>query len=57
MSEQVLLEEKHILLKKELDEELQNKRFLELEISRHFMELKRLEILLEKRSHMIKTEE
>jgi len=45
---QLLLEERHVLLKSELDEKLQKKHALELEISKQFMELKRLETSLEK---------
>jgi len=45
---QLLLEDRHVLLKSELDEKLQKKHALELEISKQFMELKRLETSLEK---------
>jgi len=45
---QLLLEERHVLLKSELDEKLQKKHALELEISKQFEELKRLETSLEK---------
>ncbi len=51
MSRQALLEEKHVLLKNELGENLQKKHALELEITKQFEELKRLEISLEKRAH------
>jgi len=44
-------EERHILLKNALDEKLQKKHALELEISKQFQELKRLEVSLEKRAH------
>jgi hypothetical protein len=53
----LLLEKRHVLLKNELDEKLQNKRALELEITRRFEELKRVEISLEKRSRLTETEE
>jgi hypothetical protein len=45
---QLLLEERHVLLKSELDEKLQKKHALELEITKQFEELKRLETSLEK---------
>jgi hypothetical protein len=45
---QLLLEDRHVLLKSELDEKLQKKHDLELEISKQFEELKRLETSLEK---------
>jgi len=45
---QLLLEDRHVLPKSELDEKLQKKHALELEISKQFMELKRLESSLEK---------
>lgn len=45
---QLLLEDRHVLLKSELDEKLQKKHALELEISKQFEELKRLETSLEK---------
>lgn len=48
MNTQLLLEERHVLLKSELDEKLQKKHALELEISKQFEELKRLETSLEK---------
>ncbi len=51
MSTQLLLEERHVLLKNELGEKLQKKRVLELEITKQFEELKRVEISLEKRAH------
>jgi len=51
MNTQSLLEEKHVLLKDELGEKLQKKQALELEITKQFEELKRLEISLEKRAH------
>ena len=50
MNTQLLLEEKHALLKNELDNNLQKKHALELEISKQFEQLKRLEISLEKRT-------
>jgi hypothetical protein len=45
---QLLLEDRHVLLKSELDEKLQEKHALELEINKQFEELKRLESSLEK---------
>jgi hypothetical protein len=48
MNTQLLLEEKHVLLKNELDEKLQKKHALELEISKQYQELKRLETSLER---------
>lgn len=57
MNTQLFLEEKHVLLKNELGEKLQKKRALELEITRKFQELKRLETSLEMRSHLKKAEE
>lgn len=51
MRTQLLLEEKHVLLKDELCEKLQKKRALELEITKQFEELKRVEISLEKRAY------
>ena len=53
----MLLEERHVLLKSELDEKLQKKHALELEISKQFEELKRLEISLEKRARKTTAEE
>jgi len=53
----LLLEERHVLLKSELDEKLQKKHALELEISKQFGELKRLEISLEKRARKTTAEE
>jgi hypothetical protein len=52
MSTQLLLEEKHVLLKNELGEKLRKKHALELEITKQFEELKRLETSLEKQNHM-----
>lgn len=57
MNTQLLLEEKHVLLKNELGEKLQKKHALELEITRQFEELKRLEISLEKRPRPTKLEQ
>jgi hypothetical protein len=57
MSGQLPLEERHALLKSELDRKLQKKHALELEISKKFQDLKRLQILLEKRSRKTTTEE
>ena len=56
MKTQLLLEEKHVLLKDELGEKLQKKRALELEITKQFEELKRLEISLEKCAHLATVE-
>lgn len=50
MDTQLLLEEKRALLKNELGSNLQKKHSLELEISKQFEQLKRLEISLEKRT-------
>lgn len=57
MNTQILLEEKHLLLKNELGENLQKKHALELKISKQFEELKRLEISLEKRARVTVKEE
>lgn len=57
MDTQLLLEERHILLKNELGENLQKKHALELRISKQFEELKKLEISLEKRARITATEE
>jgi hypothetical protein len=51
MSTQLLLEERHVVLKNEIGEKLQKKHVLELEITRQFEELKRVEISLEKHAH------
>jgi hypothetical protein len=48
MNAQLSLKEKHGLLKNELNENLQKKHALELQISQQFEELKKLEISLEK---------
>jgi hypothetical protein len=48
MKRQLLLEEKHDLLKNGLDENLQKKHALELKINQQFEELKRLEMSIEK---------
>jgi len=56
MNTQLLLEEKHVLLKNELGEKLHKKHALELEITKQFEELKRLEISLEKRAHLTAAE-
>jgi hypothetical protein len=56
MNKQVLIEEKHVLLKNGLGEKLQEKHALELEIAKQFEELKRLEISLEKRTHLTAAE-
>lgn len=52
MNTQLLLEERHVLLKNELGEKLQKKHALELEITKQFEELKRVETSLEKRAHL-----
>lgn len=57
MNAQLLLEEKHVLLKNELDEKLQKKHALELEISRQYQELKRLETSLERQVFKVVREE
>jgi len=57
MNTQILLEEKHLLLKNELGENLQKKHALELKISKQFEELKRLEVSLEKRARVTVKEE
>lgn len=57
MNTQILLEEKHLLLKNKLGENLQKKHALELKISKQFEELKKLEISLEKHAHMTVKEE
>jgi hypothetical protein len=56
MNTQVLIEEKHVLLKNKLGEKLQKKHALELEITKQFEELKRLEISLEKHAHLTTVE-
>jgi hypothetical protein len=48
MAAQSVLEEKHNLLRNGLNENLQKKHALELQISQQFEELKKLEIELEK---------
>lgn len=53
MNAHLLLEERHVLLKNELGEKLQKKHALELEITKQFEKLKRLEISLEKRAHLM----
>jgi hypothetical protein len=50
MDTQWLFEEKHAFLKNELSDKLQKKLSLELEISKQFEQLKRLEITIEKTS-------
>jgi len=57
MNAQLLLEEKHVLLKNELDEKLQKKHALELEISKQYQELKRLETSLERQVFKVVREE
>jgi hypothetical protein len=53
MNTQLQLEERHVLLKSDLNEKLEKKHALELEISKQFEELKRLEISLEKSAHAV----
>ena len=48
MSERLTLEEKHRLLKEMLLENLEKKRFIEMNISEQFEGLRKLEISLEK---------
>jgi hypothetical protein len=57
MNTQLQLEERHVFLKSDLDEKLQKKHALELEISKQFEELKRLEISLEKSAHAVVADE
>jgi hypothetical protein len=57
MDTQLRLEERHVLLKSDLGEKLQKKHALELEISRQFEELKKLEISLEKSARIAVTVE
>jgi len=52
MNAQILVEEKHVLLKTKLDENLRKKQALESKINRQFKELKKLEILLEKSAYI-----
>lgn len=56
MNTQLLLEEEHVVLKNELGEKLQKKHVLELEITKQFEELKRVETSLEKRAHLTTVE-
>jgi hypothetical protein len=56
MDAQLFLEEKHVLLKNELCENLDKKRELESKINKQFDALKKLEILLEKHSLKATTE-
>ena len=51
MNRRLLLEEKHSMLKNELGENLQKKLALELEISKQFEQLKRMEMSMEKGPH------
>jgi len=57
MDTQLLIEERHVLLKSELEEKLHEKHALELEINRQFEELKKLEISLEKSARMAVADE
>jgi hypothetical protein len=52
MNTQLSLEEKHEFLKNRLNENLQKKHALELQISQQFEKLKKLEISLEKYAGM-----
>jgi len=56
MSRRLLLEEKCALLKNELSDNLQKKLDLELRISKQFEKLKRIEISMEKGSHLMGAE-
>jgi hypothetical protein len=56
MDTQLLLKEEHALLTNELSGNLKRKHVLELEISKQFEQLKRLEISMEKNSHATATE-
>ena len=56
MSTRLLLEEKCALLKNELSDNLQKKLDLELRISKQFEKLKRIEISMEKGSHLMGAE-
>jgi hypothetical protein len=56
MNTRLLLEEKQVLLENELDRNLKKKLALELEINKQFEQLKRIEISIEKGSHMTRTE-
>jgi hypothetical protein len=55
MSTQLLLERKHALLKNELDDNLQKKHALELEINKQFEQIKTPEISLEKHARTATT--
>jgi hypothetical protein len=57
MNTQLLLEEKHAVLKNELSENLQKKHSLELKINEQFEQLKRMEISLERRVRASAAEE
>ncbi|MGA2768608.1 MAG: hypothetical protein ABSF24_09895 [Candidatus Bathyarchaeia archaeon] len=57
MNTQLLLEEKHAVLKNELSENLQKKHSLELKINEQFEQLKRIEISLERRARTTADEE
>jgi hypothetical protein len=48
MNTRLLLKEKEVLLKNELDQNLKKKLALELEINKQFGQLKRIETLIEK---------
>ena len=57
MNTQLLLEEKHAVLKNELSENLQKKHSLELKINEQFQQLKRMEISLERHARTTAAEE
>jgi hypothetical protein len=57
MNAQLLLEEKHAVLKNELSENLQKKHSLESKINEQFEQLKRIEISLERGARTSATEE
>ena len=57
MNTQLLIEEKHNMLKNKLPGNLEKKRILELEITRQYEQLKKIEISIEKNSHVCTLEE
>lgn len=57
MKTQLLLEQRHVLLKSRLNEKLHKKHALELEIRKQYQELKRLETSLEKQAFKTVPEE
>jgi hypothetical protein len=56
MNAEPLIEEKHAILKNKLLGNMKKKHVLELEITRQCEQLKRIEILMEKNSHIIAPE-